>query len=76
MSSNHIILIAGEASGDLHGAHLVQALKKQNPSLTFSGLGGPKMKAEGVDVYQDITQFAVVGFFEVLKHYSKFKEAF
>jgi lipid-A-disaccharide synthase len=72
----HIILIAGEASGDLHGAHLVEELKLQNPNLTFSGLGGPQMREAGVDLYFDLTKLAVVGFVEVLKHYSEFKRIF
>lgn len=74
--SAHIILVAGEASGDLHGAHLVKELKRQNPSLTFSGLGGPQMQAAGVLLDQDFTKLAVVGFWEVLKNYGKFKKAF
>lgn len=74
--SNHIIIVAGEASGDLHAAHLVKALKSKAPSLIFSGLGGPQLKNEGVHVYEDLTRFAVVGFTEVLKHYSEFKRIF
>lgn len=74
--TNHIILIAGEDSGDLHGALLVNALKQLNPKLTFSGLGGQKMKASGVEIYQDFTKLAVVGFVEVLKHYPEFKKIF
>jgi len=75
-SSNHIIIIAGEDSGDLHGALLVQALKQLKPELTFSGLGGQKMQASGVNLYQDFTKMAVVGFVEVLKHYPEFKKIF
>ncbi len=75
-TNHHLILIAGEASGDLHGAHLVEALKAQDPSLTFSGLGGEKMKNAGVTLYADLTKLAVVGFIEVLKHYKEFKEIF
>lgn len=75
-SSNHIIIIAGEDSGDLHGALLVKALKQLKPELTFSGLGGQKMLASGVNLYQDFTKMAVVGFVEVLKHYPEFKKIF
>lgn len=75
-SSNHIIIIAGEDSGDLHGALLVKALKQLKPELTFSGLGGQKMQASGVNLYQDFTKMAVVGFVEVLKHYPEFKKIF
>jgi len=74
--SKHFILVAGEASGDLHGAHLVEAIKSLAPSTTFSGLGGPKMKASGVELYYDLTKLAVVGFWEVLKHYGNIKKIF
>lgn len=70
------MLVAGEASGDLHAASLVKELKYLDGSLTFSGLGGPKMRAQGVELYQDLTQIAVVGFWEVLKHYADFKKSF
>ncbi len=74
--SKHLVIVAGEASGDLHASHLVEAIKRLDPSITFSGLGGPKMKAGGVDLYQDLTKMAVVGFWEVLKHYKDIKRAF
>lgn len=74
--SNHIVIIAGEDSGDLHAALLVEALKDLNPELTFSGLGGPKMRAAGVDIHTDFTKMAVVGYWEVLKNYGKFREIF
>lgn len=72
----HIILVAGETSGDMHAAHLVAALKKLDPSFTFSGLGGPQMLFEGVKIYFDLTKVAVVGFWEVLKHFGVFKKNF
>ena len=75
-SSKHIIIVAGEASGDLHAAHLVEAIKSQNSQITFSGLGGPQMEKAGVELYEDLTQISVVGFFEVLKHFNEFKRIF
>lgn len=72
----HFILVAGEASGDLHGAHLVEAIKSLSPSTTFSGLGGEKMKSSGVELYGDLIQMALVGFWEVLKHYGEIKKIF
>lgn len=72
----HIVIVAGEASGDIHAAHLIEELKRLNPSLTFSGLGGEKLRKAGVDLYVDMTRLAVVGFVEVLKHYSEFKKIF
>ncbi|MBF0522611.1 MAG: lipid-A-disaccharide synthase [Candidatus Omnitrophica bacterium] len=72
----HFIIVAGEASGDMHAAHLVEAMRRLDPSITFSGLGGPQMESLGVRLYFDMTKIAVVGFVEVLKHYKKFKEIF
>ncbi len=72
----HIILVAGEASGDMHAAHLVEELKNLDPSITFSGIGGPKMMAAGVEIYEDLTPMAVIGFIEVIKHYPKIKKTF
>ena len=74
--SKHLMIIAGEASGDMHGAHLVEEIKKLNPNITFSGLGGQNMQASGVELYTDMTKLAVVGLIEVLKHYNRFKEIF
>lgn len=72
----HIIIIAGEASGDMHAARLVKALKAMDPGLTFSGLGGQSIRQSGVELYKDMTQIAVIGFVEVLKHYAEFKKIF
>ena len=74
--SKHLIIVAGEASGDLHASDLVETIKRLDPSITFSGLGGPKMLASGVDLYQDLTKMAVVGFWEVVKHYKNIKKVF
>ncbi len=70
------MIVAGEISGDSHAAALVKAIKDLDSSVTFSGLGGPKMQAAGVATDEDFTKFAVVGFFEVLKHYGEFRRCF
>lgn len=74
--NNHIVIVAGEASGDLHASFLVKEIKKQKPDTTFSGLGGELMAQAGVELYEDLTKIAVIGFVEVLKHYSQFKKIF
>ncbi|KAA0266238.1 MAG: lipid-A-disaccharide synthase [Chlorobiota bacterium] len=66
--SKWILIIAGEASGDLHGASLVKALKAQDPGLELFGVGGEKMKAEGFEALFHINQMAFLGFVEVVKH--------
>ncbi|MCK4903322.1 MAG: lipid-A-disaccharide synthase [Candidatus Marinimicrobia bacterium] len=64
----NIFIIAGEESADIHGAKLVKEIKKLNPSIKFLGHGGDKMKAAGVEIIEHISDLALVGFIEVLKH--------
>lgn len=75
-SSKSIYIVAGEASGDLHAAYLVEELLKKDPSLSIRGLGGQLMQKAGVKLDLDFTQMAVVGFWEVVKHYGDFKRIF
>ncbi len=62
-----VLIVAGEASGDIHGANLVKAVKKINSDIKFFGMGGNQMKAAGVEILYHIKEFGVVGLFEVLK---------
>lgn len=66
--SNEVMIVAGEASGDLHGSHLVQAMQARNPDLHFCGIGGRELRACGVELLFDASKIAVVGFFEVITH--------
>jgi len=72
----HIFLVAGEASGDLHAAHLVAEIRRLAPDTRFSGVGGTKMCENGVELYEDLTRLAVIGFTEVIKHYADIKRIF
>ncbi|OQX19097.1 MAG: lipid-A-disaccharide synthase [Desulfobulbaceae bacterium A2] len=63
-----VMIVAGEASGDLHGARLVQALRRLRPELTFCGMGGPELTGVGVELLCDAARIAVVGVTEVLGH--------
>ncbi|MBA5875674.1 MAG: lipid-A-disaccharide synthase [Nitrospira sp. CR1.2] len=56
-----ILIVTGEASGDLHGAHLVKALKALAPNLQIVGIGGASMRAAGAEVVKDIPQLDVMG---------------
>ena len=71
-----VFLIAGEASGDFQGAHLVRSLKQLDPQLKFRGLGGPLMAQEGVELIYDLTKEAVLGLGDVLRKYFLFRSIF
>lgn len=62
------MIIAGEASGDLHGARLVKAMLAKRSDLSFCGMGGKELIAAGVDVLFDAKKIAVVGLAEVFSH--------
>ena len=64
-TSKHVLIVAGEASGDLHGANLVRAMKKLDRDILFQGIGGDKMVIGGVEIIEHSSQMAVVGFTEV-----------
>ena len=64
-----VAIVAGEASGDLLGSQLIQALRELLPDLNVVGIGGPRMEAAGMDVWFPLEKLAVRGYFEVLKHF-------
>lgn len=71
-----IWIIAGESSGDLYGARISRELKKLQPDIEISGMGGLEMQKEGLDLLVDSTELGVVGIVEVIKQYPTFKRIF
>lgn len=71
-----ILVVAGENSGDKYGADLVHQFHKLHPELTFFGIGGTHMKAEGVELLYSVHDLGVIGGFEVLSHLLRIKKIF
>jgi lipid-A-disaccharide synthase len=71
-----ILISAGEASGEMYGAQLIEALRRHNPSLQFFGAGGDRMRAAGCDIVVDAKDLAVVGISEIVSHLPKIYSRF
>ena len=66
--NTEIMIVTGEASGDLHGANLLRAMRHRNPDLTFCGMGGSELASLGMEILFDARKVAVVGVIEVFSH--------
>ena len=71
-----VLIVTGEASGDLHGANLIRAAREIEPGLSFFGIGGPLMQEAGCDVVVPIEEISVFGFVEVLGKLLTIKKVF
>jgi lipid-A-disaccharide synthase len=77
MAGATVYFVAGERSGDNHGAALLKALRTRAPEMRFVGRGGPKMRALADENFRDWTDdTAVVGLWEVIKRYPFFRKQF
>ncbi len=74
--SKRLLIVAGEASGDLHGARLLRELRGQVAGLSVFGLGGEKMRSQGVDMVADVSTISVIGLAEVAKVVPKARKIF
>jgi lipid-A-disaccharide synthase len=66
-----VLISAGEASGEMYGAQLIEALRRLDPSLEFFGVGSDRMRAAGCDTVVDSKDLSVVGITEILGHLPK-----
>src|SRR5712692_9538130 len=66
-----VLISAGEASGEMYGAQLIEALQRRNSQLEFFGVGGDRMRAAGCDTVVDAKDLSVVGITEILSHLPK-----
>lgn len=71
----HIMILAGEASGDAHAAEFVHHIKQLQPNVQLTGMGTTLMKKAGVALFFDSSSIAVVGLIEVLRHWGDIKKA-
>jgi len=74
MNPNHknIFFSVGEPSGDVHAANLIRLLKQENPNIQCTGYGGPLMESAGAELAMDLTAYAVMGVWPVLKSFHTF----
>jgi lipid-A-disaccharide synthase len=63
-----VLIIAGETSGDLHGASLMRSMLQREPDLSFRGIGGSRMIEAGLDASRHVREMNFMGFFEVIRH--------
>jgi len=75
-NNKHIVIIAGEESGDAHAAKLIRTLKLTHPNIRFSGIGGRHMEAEGALLVSDLARYGVTGLTAVFKYAFVIKKAF
>ena len=76
VGGEELLVVAGEASGDLHGARLLAELRRLVPGLRAFGLGGAELRAAGLDAVADSSEVAVVGVVEVLKVLPRVRQVF
>ena len=67
MAKKQIIIICGEASGDLHAGNLAKAIRQIDPDIKISGVGGQVLRSFATEIYCDIKDLSVMGLFDVLK---------
>lgn len=72
----HIMILAGEPSGDFHGAALVRSLKQLCPGIRITGIGGKAMAAQGAALFFPIDRLSAMGLVQVIRQFGSIKQAF
>lgn len=75
-TGRRVLIVAGEASGDIYGAGLIRAVHESSPAVSFFGIGGARMREAGFETLVDSADMAVVGLVEVLRHFDVIASAF
>lgn len=75
-AAKRIMIVAGEASGDIYGAGLIRAVHALDPGFRFFGIGGERMREAGAETIADSADLAVVGLVEVIRHFNVIAPAF
>lgn len=71
-----ILIVAGESSGDRHGAEVVREFKRQHPDFAFFGVGGENLAEEGVELCSSIKELSAIGIFEVVSRLPQIRRVF
>jgi len=71
-----LFFVAGESSGDIHGAHLIRAVNEMEPDVQCEGLGGQHMAAAGMTLHFDLAGHAIMGFTEIVKSLGMIRRLF
>lgn len=73
--AREVLVVAGEASGDKHAAGMIAAARALDPGLRFAGIGGPRMRAAGVEILFEAAEISVVGISEVIERLPAIRRA-
>ena len=76
MTGYTIFIVAGEPSGDLHGANLIREMLRADPEIAVSGIGGEQMSATRMELRHDLASEAIMGFTEVLRKFGHIRAVF
>lgn len=72
----HVVIIAGEESGDIHAASLIKQLRSAHSEIKISGIGGKHMETAGAELVSDLARYGVTGLTEVVRYLKILRDAF